>query len=37
MLAYLDSFPDADAEAYAAAVADILLTGITARPAAPGS
>ena len=34
MLAYLDSRPDTDAEAYAATVADILLTGIAANPAA---
>ena len=37
MLAYLDSYPGTDADAYAATVADILLTGITANPAAhPG-
>jgi AcrR family transcriptional regulator len=36
MLAYLDSYPDTDAETYAAAVADILLTGITSHPAADG-
>jgi len=34
MLAYLDNCPDTDAEAYAATVADILLTGIAANPAA---
>jgi hypothetical protein len=32
MLAYLDSYPDTNAEAYAATVADILLTGIAAIP-----
>ena len=32
MLAYLDGSPDTDAEAYAATVADILLTGIAANP-----
>jgi AcrR family transcriptional regulator len=36
MLAYLDSYPETDAEAHAAAVADILLTGIAANPAAAG-
>ena len=34
MLAYLDSYPGTDAEAYAATVADILLAGIAAKPAA---
>ncbi len=38
MLAYLDSYPDTDAEAYAATVADILLTGIAAnRPICEGA
>lgn len=34
MLAYLDSYPDTDAQAYAATVADIILTGITPNPVA---
>ena len=34
MLAYLDSYPGTDAEAYAATAADILLAGIAAKPAA---
>jgi AcrR family transcriptional regulator len=33
MLAYLDSYPGTDADTYAAAVADILLAGIAAKPA----
>ena len=32
MLAYLDSYPGTDAETYAAAVADMLLTGIAVNP-----
>lgn len=32
MLAYLDSYPGTDAETYAAAVADMLLTGIATNP-----
>lgn len=34
MLAYLDSYPNTDGEAYAATVADIFLTGIAVNPAA---